>query len=523
MADPSTNKTTSTTTTTTNKNDIVESSTSNVEMKQSSSSSSSLSKNQKDDEASSSMIEPDKELLAEALQSMQHGKRHMIVSDYRSAVPCFETACEFLGHLYGLRALECAEAYLNYGIALYELSRLEEGLDGGIVNVESNGGDDDDDDDDDDNDEKDGDDDEQEDENAAAGDEKEKTKDDEQGDDDEKQMDIDLMAQQKPSTSKASSAIDVPGTSSATNGGNKNVDGEEEEEEEEDNASNIEIAYEVLTTAKDIYSQHLDNSEITLNYAEALQKLGEISIDWENPDGAIGLLNECLEQRRRVLPADDRLVAVTYHYLGLAYSFKLVHSNDMPTTYECETSNNCFQSALDVIKLRIDNLKNKDTSKMDTFEKATLESEIQQLESLMPEIQLKIEDMKEQIQSGRNIMDRLEMVDKKEREKTEEFSKLPEKPITNITHLIKRKRDDIDGNNTTTTTSNGNNKENGTSNCSNSNNDVPSKKLCSSSSSSSTNNDNVANTSLVSSTTTESSSTAATATELTSPKNGDNN
>ena len=79
----------------------------------------------------------DKELLAEALQSMQHGKRHMIVSDYRSAVPCFETACEFLGHLYGLRALECAEAYLNYGIALYELSRLEEGLDGGIVNVES--------------------------------------------------------------------------------------------------------------------------------------------------------------------------------------------------------------------------------------------------------------------------------------------------------------------------------------------------------------------------------------------------
>ncbi|OTF73138.1 hypothetical protein BLA29_011649 [Euroglyphus maynei] len=81
---------------------------------------------------SSKICEPDKELLEEALQSMQHGKRHMIVSDYRSAVPCFETACEFLGHLYGLRALECAEAYLNYGIALYELSRLEEGLDGGI-------------------------------------------------------------------------------------------------------------------------------------------------------------------------------------------------------------------------------------------------------------------------------------------------------------------------------------------------------------------------------------------------------
>ncbi|OTF79949.1 Tetratricopeptide repeat containing protein, partial [Euroglyphus maynei] len=212
-------------------------------------------------------------------------------------------------------------------------------------------------------------------------------------------------------------------------------------EEEEDNASNIEIAYEVLTTAKDIYSQHLDNGEISLNYAEALQKLGEISIDWENPDGAIALLNECLEHRRRVLPEDDRLVAVTYHYLGLAYSFKLVHpeSETMPSSYDCETSNNCFQSALDVIKLRIDNLKAKDTTNMDTFAKAKLESEIQQLESLMPEIQLKIEDMKEQIQSGRRIMDRLEMVDKKEREKTEEFRKNLEKPITNISHLIKRK------------------------------------------------------------------------------------
>lgn len=76
-------------------------------------------------------------MLTQANQAMQNGKRHLFVNDYQSAVSCFELASEILGHCYGIQSLKCADAYLYYGISLYEMSRLEEGLDGGIVNVES--------------------------------------------------------------------------------------------------------------------------------------------------------------------------------------------------------------------------------------------------------------------------------------------------------------------------------------------------------------------------------------------------
>ena len=75
--------------------------------------------------------------MVEAVQHFQQGKRHMIVLDYKSAVPSFEQACKLLDTCYGTSAPECGEAYLNYGIALFELSRLEEGIMDGVVNVES--------------------------------------------------------------------------------------------------------------------------------------------------------------------------------------------------------------------------------------------------------------------------------------------------------------------------------------------------------------------------------------------------
>ena len=77
-------------------------------------------------------------MAVEAIQHFQHGKRHLIVSDYSSAVPSFEHACKLLDSCYGTGSLECGEAYLYYGIALFELSRQDEGiLDGVMMNLES--------------------------------------------------------------------------------------------------------------------------------------------------------------------------------------------------------------------------------------------------------------------------------------------------------------------------------------------------------------------------------------------------
>lgn len=396
--------------------------------------------------------------MVQAIASMQHGKRHMIVSDYASAVPCFEIACELLGQIYGLRAFECAEAYLNYGISLYEMSRLEEGLDGGIVNVgsesfssksiaktlfsfvHSDPQESCDEDEDEEEDEENMDDENANDENEEEGSQNQDNVNDVENDDEtNKEEDISSInndAKESNNELASSTTSDVnieklmsqQSTSKDSGELSSNLESNNNENDDnDDNATNIEIAFEVLTTAKEIYKENLSEKESKLNYAEALQKLAEISIDWENPDGAIELLNECYRYRMESLPSDDRLIAVTFHYLGLAYSFK----------HDCDNSNKCFQRALDVVQLRIDNLKAKETKDMDVFEKASLEREITQLESLIPEIQMKIEDMKEQIQSHCKTMMAIANETRREEEKTIELCK--EKPITNISHLIKRK------------------------------------------------------------------------------------
>ena len=78
----------------------------------------------------------DQDLVVEAVQYLQQGKRHMIVLDYKSATSSFELACKLLDSCYGVGSIECGEAYLHYGSALFELSRVEEGTADGLVNVE---------------------------------------------------------------------------------------------------------------------------------------------------------------------------------------------------------------------------------------------------------------------------------------------------------------------------------------------------------------------------------------------------
>lgn len=100
----------------------------------------------------------------------------------------------------------------------------------------------------------------------------------------------------------------VPSTSTST----PNQTNEEEDANDDENeASSIEIAWEVLTLAKNVFKQASEEKHIKLKLAEALQKLGEISIEWENNQNAIEILTECLNLRKEILPEDDRLIAET--------------------------------------------------------------------------------------------------------------------------------------------------------------------------------------------------------------------
>ena len=117
--------------------------------------------------------------------------------------------------------------------------------------------------------------------------------------------------------------------------------------------------------------------------------------------------------------------------MGIAFSF----NNDI------ENANNCFQSAIQVIETRIANQKQKLTtiSAEDIESIATIEREIKQLENILPEMKSKIEDSKEQLLNVKEALER------EQSERTEEDAiafknkELKEKPITDISHLIKRK------------------------------------------------------------------------------------
>ena len=80
---------------------------------------------------------------------------------------------------------------------------------------------------------------------------------------------------------------------------------------DDDDASNIEVSWEVLVMAKHIFLKHIDKNDNKLKLSEALQKMGEISIEWENNKNAIDFLTESLNYRKELLPEDDRLIAET--------------------------------------------------------------------------------------------------------------------------------------------------------------------------------------------------------------------
>merc|ERR1719213_240260 len=125
--------------------------------------------------------------------------------------------------------------------------------------------------------------------------------------------------------------------------------------------------------------------------------LGEVSLENENYPQAVEDLTLCLNKQQEVLPEDSRNIAVTFYQLGIALGFNMKYEEAVVK----------LESAIEVLKKRIDNLKNKtesvdESKKDDAF--YTREKEIAEIESLIPEIKEKITDtieMKEE--SARKI------------------------------------------------------------------------------------------------------------------------
>lgn len=412
----------------------------------------------------------DKTVLDEAKNLLVQGKRYMALEDYQAATDCLEQSCQLFDAFYGVAKRECADAYLEYGLALVALANLEAGSGtdrimkkAGIEGEEE---------------EEEGDEEEEEEgeEEEGGGDEQEsdetkgdkgskiengETKMEEDGDKssintqngnldngqvpmeqqsldsaidkktngvaNENEQIINNQRQQQPTASFSTALEPTPGTSSTEDGA------EEEGGEEVDNeeATTIEIAWEVLCLAKRLYMTD-ESLEGRLKLAETLQKIGEICIEWDNNDNAVSILEECLKIRSAILPPEDRLIALTYYHLGLAHSFKS----------ETQNANDNFQKAINVIEKRIEAL-TKDLEKakiaQDTIAIGTYQKEINELRELLPDMTMRLDDSKEDNIKSTEVFKRTREEMQQEDDEAKKVCLDKSKPVDDISHLVKRK------------------------------------------------------------------------------------
>jgi len=403
--------------------------------------------------SSPSKVEGDVDKRKEAMNHFVAGKRHLLVKDMNSAVTSLALACELLSAEYGETAYECADAYYYYGKALLEMARAESGVFGNALDGVPDGEDTDNsqvedpdkmtEEEREDVEKKVGEaldenfqvlqekkemrerraestEEETEDESAEGEEEKDATeekKEDPEAEKEKKSEEEKETAEKKPEKDvekEKDSAMeteesekekteegsqDEKETKDEESVGDGDVDAkegkdkQEQEAEEEEDPSNLQLSWEMLELAKVAYTNKLATADeekklVEMKICEVLLTLGEVSLESETYEQAVADITECLTKRKVLHEADSRRIAETHYHLGVA----LGHFNKF------DEAVSALQSAIDCIKLRIENLKNKKESKDES--KAddafyTRETEITELEALLPEIEEKIQDTKD--------------------------------------------------------------------------------------------------------------------------------
>merc|ERR1712127_296094 len=369
-------------------------------------------------DASSSTKPMTKEQATEfAMGLLVQGRRHLLVSDIPNAIAALAESSQMLGEHYGEFADECAESYYYYGIALLEMARLDPDVLGDAVEGGEKG-----DDESGEDEENEGEDDEAASEEGESSskstevddiemkDEEKKPETSEKEDvtesktSEEKNEVIPEASEKKDvtesKTSEEKESKEVKKPKNETKGKslkvvdsleqksekNEDDDDDDDEEEEETEVTNLQLAWEVLKLSKNIYKKQVEtNPAAKPKLADALIRLAEVAIESENYTSAIEDLLSCLEIQTSSFPSDSRSLAETRYQLGVAYTF---------TTDFQEAIRN-FKAAAAIIKTRIENLKHpkeKAASKEEPHVFYTVEGEIEELESLLPDITEKIAD-----------------------------------------------------------------------------------------------------------------------------------
>ncbi|KAM7542301.1 hypothetical protein Aperf_G00000010098 [Anoplocephala perfoliata] len=355
------------------------------------------------------------------------GKRDLLCSEISSAVECFAEACEILSGKLGDLHDDLAMPNFLYGSALLELARAENTVFGESVKLEQ--------DDDSSSDEV------QPDENNEDKEEKEKSGEDDRNGagDSAKKENVDntnsedvteTEEQEKPAVNEGQVEDAVSAEESEEKKDKADElpsrpknETEEENDDEKDagEISTLQLAWEVVEVARNIYSKH-DDVEHKLKYADCLEKLGEIGQETGNHEGAIRDFLECLNVRMENDPGNHRLIAGSHFQLAIAYAnVNDQHSADssfhkaLTCLEKCEMELETELNALD---------KDEESNRENVRE---LELRIQEVNGLINEI----------VERRKEVGDGFVMP-------VEPQQKVLQKdvPVDDISHLIKRKRPD---------------------------------------------------------------------------------
>jgi nuclear autoantigenic sperm protein len=184
-------------------------------------------------------------------------------------------------------------------------------------------------------------------------------------------------------------------------------DDEEEDDEEEDEdltkndeqvkdeaeaeeISNLQRSWEMFELAKLVYTKNFETDPSFKNkrVAECLLKLGEISIEQEIYDQAINDIGESIRMQEELKEQrDERMLAESFYQLALAQQFNNLFSE----------ANESYQKSINIMQLRIEKLKGKlealGADADSEAERNTVKDEIAELESLLPDMQSKLEEV----------------------------------------------------------------------------------------------------------------------------------
>ncbi|XP_062419313.1 nuclear autoantigenic sperm protein isoform X2 [Pungitius pungitius] len=160
-------------------------------------------------------------------------------------------------------------------------------------------------------------------------------------------------------------------------------DDEDEDEEksgpdkEEDDVGNLQLAWEMLEVAKVIYKRK-EGKDDQLMAAQAYLKLGEVSAESGNYSQALEDFQECLALQLKHLAPHSRLLAETHYHVATTLCYMDQYSQAIQH----------YNSSIKVIETRLAMLQ-------EVIGAAEEKNEMEELEQLLPDIREKVEDAME--------------------------------------------------------------------------------------------------------------------------------